>query len=137
MAGCARADALADQDAILARLNRWTVAFNTRDTAGTCDLFAPDLIATFRGGPDQGRQAVCRRIAHALANPDQSLHNQADVQEVIVSGDLAVVRLVWTQTIVRGAIRHVSREPGIDIFKRQPDGSWSIIRYLAFSADPD
>jgi hypothetical protein len=24
-----------------------------------------------------------------------------------------------------------SREPGLDVFSRQPDGTWNIIRYLA------
>ena len=24
-------------------------------------------------------------------------------------------------------------EPGMDIFRRQPDGSWKIMRYMAYS----
>jgi hypothetical protein len=44
------------------------------------------------------------------------------------------VRLVWTLKVKRaGATREtVSREPGIDIFRKQPDGRWKIIRYLAY-----
>jgi uncharacterized protein (TIGR02246 family) len=127
----------ADELAISQRLQRWTAAFNARDAAGTCDLFAPELIATFRGGPDRGRDAVCRRIADALGKASPQLHNALDIREIIVSGDIAVVRLVWTLTVRKGTTEHSSKEPGIDIFKRQSDGTWSIIRYLAFSTDRD
>ena len=50
-----------------------------------------------------------------------------------MSGDLAVVRLVWRLEIVSaGTAAKVSEEPGIDIFRKQPDGSWKIIRYIAY-----
>jgi steroid delta-isomerase len=141
LSAAAVTSALADTDpdrlAITQRLQSWTTAFNARDAAATCDLFAPDLIATFRGGPDRGRDAVCQRIADALAQPGVQLHNALDIREIIVAGDLAVVRVVWTATIREGTSERRSVEPGIDIFKRQGDGRWSIIRYLAFSTDRD
>jgi len=51
-----------------------------------------------------------------------------------VSGNLAVVRLVWRLEMVpaSAATAKVSEEPGIDIFRKQPDGSWKIIRYIAY-----
>ena len=57
-----------------------------------------------------------------------------DIKEVIVAGDLAVVRLVWRLKVtVPGAADAVeSKEPGLDVFRRQPDGSWKIIRYVAY-----
>jgi ketosteroid isomerase-like protein len=27
-------------------------------------------------------------------------------------------------------------EPGLDIFRRQPDGSWKIVRYIAYEEEP-
>ncbi|MGK2922970.1 MAG: YybH family protein [Methyloceanibacter sp.] len=48
-------------------------------------------------------------------------------------GDVAVVRLVWTLTIKEkdgGEIKSV--EPGMDVFQRQADGSWKIVRYMAY-----
>jgi len=46
------------------------------------------------------------------------------------------VRLVWMLTVKRqgdlaGAI---TKEPGLDIFRRQPDGSWKISRYMAYES---
>ena len=45
-----------------------------------------------------------------------------------------LVRLTWTSTVTGGPEGDVkSVEPGMDIFRRQPDGSWKIMRYLAYS----
>ncbi|HEX5325726.1 MAG TPA: nuclear transport factor 2 family protein [Acetobacteraceae bacterium] len=112
-------------------------AFNARDAAGTCDLFASNLISTVPGALDAGRDAVCSRLAALLARHDVELHYDLDIHEIIVSGDIAVVRLVWTLTSRRGSHRDTSKEAGMDIFDRQPDGTWSIIRFIAFTIDAD
>jgi len=131
------ADVVSDAAAISGRLRDWAEAFNARDATLACGLFAPDLIATVRGAPVRGRASVCSRLAAAMADPNERMRYVPDIQEIIVSGDLAVVRLVWTLTVQRGATSRTSEEPGLDIFRRQHDGAWSIIRYMAFSTDPD
>jgi len=56
-----------------------------------------------------------------------------DIKEIVVFGDVAVVRLVWTLTIKEKDGREFkSVEPGMDIFRRQADGSWKIVRYMAY-----
>ena len=133
----ALADAEADEAAIAARLGAWAEAFNARDASRICDLFAADLVSSMRGRPDEGRDAVCRRIASALADRGATLRYTPDIEEILVSGDLAVVRLVWTVTIQRGPSPAVTKEPGLDVFRREPDGQWRIIRFLAYSNAPD
>ena len=56
------------------------------------------------------------------------------IKEIIVSGDLAAVRLVWTLTVKRpGQVGGTATtEPGLDLFRRQGDGTWKIVRYLAY-----
>jgi len=67
-----------------------------------------------------------------------SLHyDSPDIREIIVSGDIAVVRLFWTLTARKGGEQSVTDEAGIDIFKRQPDGRWSIARFMSFSTAPN
>jgi steroid delta-isomerase len=40
---------------------------------------------------------------------------------------------VWTLTVrPAGGDSVTSREPGIDVFRRQDDGSWKIVRYLSY-----
>ena len=133
----ARADVEADKADIAARLQGWASAFNARDPAGVCDLFAPDLISTVPGVLAGGREVVCTRLAKLLADPSLRLTYHPDVSETIVSADLAVVRLFWTLTIERGTSRETSTEAGLDIFRRQPDGRWSIARFMAFTVDPN
>lgn len=136
-AASVRADPDADRAAIAGRLQRWADAFNARDAAGTCDLFARSLISTVPGALDSGQDAVCARLAALLAKPDLKLHYGLDIREIIVSGDIAVVRLFWTLTTERGTHRETSKEAGMDIFERQPGGTWSIIRFVAFTVEPD
>ncbi len=57
--------------------------------------------------------------------------------EIIVSGDIAVVRLTWTLTARVGSVTDTTREPAIDIFRRQPDGEWSIAQFIAFTTRPN
>ncbi len=133
--GSARADAEADQAAIAARLRDFTAAFNARDVAGACDIFASDLVSTMRGRPDNGREAVCKRIAAALADRGKTMLDAPDIEEIIVSGDLAVVRLIWNVAETEGGAARVSHEPGVDVFRRQPDGKWSIARFATFPPD--
>ncbi|MGO9421744.1 YybH family protein [Roseiarcus sp.] len=129
----ARADPDADKTAIAARLKAWADAFNARDAIEACDIFAPDLLSTMRGRADEGRDGVCRRIASALADRTRTIRYAPDIQEILVSGDLAFVRLVWSVTVQRGPSPAASKESGLDVFRRGPDGRWSIIRFLAYS----
>jgi len=126
-----------DKTAITARLKEWTDAFNARDAAKTCDLFSAELISTMRGRPDEGRDAVCRRIASTLANRNLNLRYTPRIDEIILSGDLAVVRLVWSLTTREGAKVVTWEEPGLDVFRREADGKWRIFRFLAFSTARD
>ncbi|RBP02698.1 steroid delta-isomerase [Roseiarcus fermentans] len=131
------ADPEADKAAIAARLETWAAAFNAHDAAAACDIFAPDLVATVRGAPERGRDAVCAGIASALADRTRTLRYVPDIREILVSGDLAVVRLAWSLTVARGPVPALQKEPGLDVFRRGPDGRWRIIRFLAYSNAPD
>ena len=75
----------------------------------------------------------------SLSDRSKSYQYSLVIKEIIVAGDLAVVRLVWTlkvQTQGLSALKSRSDEPGMDIFRRQPDGSWKISRYIAYEASP-
>ena len=122
-----------DKVAILERLEGWAAAFNARDAVGVCDLFTPNLVSTVPDAIEVGRDVVCERLAKLLANSQLSLHYDLDVREIIISGDIAVVRLFWTLTTRDGTVLTVDTEAGMDVFERQADGVWSIARFLAFT----
>ena len=64
--------------------------------------------------------------------PDLNFDNP-DVHEILVAGDVAVVRLTWTLTTQVNGAKDTTTEEGMDIFRRQPDGRWSIARFIAFT----
>jgi ketosteroid isomerase-like protein len=69
-----------------------------------------------------------------LARSDIQLHyDNPDVHEIVVVGDVAVVRLTWTLTTQVNGAKDKTAEKGIDILRRQPDGRWSIARFVAFT----
>jgi steroid delta-isomerase len=120
--------------AIRAALSEWALAFNAGDSAAVCALFAPELRFDYRGFPERGFAEVCGQLQASLADPNRKYAYDVTIKEVLVLGDLAAVRLTWTLTVRRpGEVGGIaSREPGLDIFRRQPDGSWKIVRYIAY-----
>ena len=126
----------AAETAIRSALAQWTSDFNARDSSRICDLFAKDLRYDFRGLPERDYDALCGLLHKALADRTKQIVYSHDIREIIISGDLAIVRLTWTVKLtIPGAPNAVeSKEPGLDVFRRQPDGSWKIVRYIAYEA---
>ena len=44
---------------------------------------------------------------------------------------------MWTLTVRKGAEQDATPEGGIDVFRRQPDGRWSIARMATFPMRPN
>lgn len=138
MAPAARAEDAADRAAITARLDSFATDFNARDAVAACRIFAPTLIATLPGKLEETRAGLCTNLARVLARPDLSLsYARPDIREIILSGNLAVVRLIWTLTARRGAASDTTEESGLDIFQRQADGRWAITRFATFTMRPN
>jgi steroid delta-isomerase len=130
--GAARAadDPAAD---IRAALEHWRLDFNARRAAHICDLFAPGLLYDFQGLPEQTYPLLCARLHRALADRTKSFQYGLRIKEVILGRSLAVVRLTWISTVTpSGGQGKTTNEPGLDVFERQADGQWQIIRYLAY-----
>ena len=119
---------------VAAALTQWMADFNAGRLGKVCDLFARDLRADFRGQPERGYDAQCGLLQRSLADGARAFSYALTIKEILVSGDTAVVRLTWTLTIrPKDTDREVtSVEPGVDVFRRQSDGRWRIIRYIAY-----
>jgi uncharacterized protein (TIGR02246 family) len=134
----ARADPAADKAAIMDRLQRWTAAFNAKDPTPVCDLFTPDLVYSIPEVAHGTREMLCTNLAKMLARSDVQLHyDNPEVHDIVVAGDIAVVRLTWTLTTEVNGAKDTTKEEGMDIFQRQADGTWSIARFIAFTTRPN
>lgn len=116
-------------------LTQWKADFNAGRADKVCDLFARDLRADFRGQPERGYDALCALLRRSLADPARAYTYALAIKEILVWGDTAVVRLTWTLTVRRrdSGKATTSVEPGLDVFRRQSDGHWRIVRYMAYA----
>jgi steroid delta-isomerase len=123
----------AEQAAVRARLVKWTNDFNAGKVEESCDLFAAELRYDYRGLPERNYQDMCAGLRRALTDPSKHYSYGLAIKDIFVFGDMAAVRLVWTLTLTSaGGPPKVSHEHGIDVFRRQPDGAWRIIRFVAY-----
>ena len=119
--------------AIRSALDEWQSAFNNRDERHVCDLFARDLTANYQGQPERDYASLCQLLQNSVQDPEKTYRYSFDIDEIMVFGATAIVRLVWTLEIENpGAASQILGEPAIDIFRRQDDGAWKISRYLAY-----
>jgi uncharacterized protein (TIGR02246 family) len=135
VAPAGRAVADTAEDAIRATFAQWTKDFNAGNAEAVCQLFSPELRYDFRGYPERDYNDVCRLLHRSLSDASKRYAYALDIREIIVSGDLAVVRLAWTLTVTLPNGQVVkSVEPGMDILRKSPEGQWKIIRYIAYEA---
>jgi steroid delta-isomerase len=125
------AGAIADDAAdIRTRLQQWTASFNARDKADACDLFSKSLISDVRGQGEANYETRCAIISKALDDPKRSFHYDLNIKEVIIAQTVAIVRLDWILKISPGDV--TSTETGLDVFQKESDGRWRIIRYMSY-----
>jgi steroid delta-isomerase len=126
------------QAAIRGALTQWMEAFNAGDVEKACALFAPDLIAQVRGQGERGYAAQCDLLKRSLSDPIKTYSYALVVKEILVAGDVAVVRLTWTLKVRQKDTGKeiTSDEFGIDVFRRQADGSWKIARFMSYDTSP-
>jgi ketosteroid isomerase-like protein len=129
------------QSAIRAALLNWATYFNTGDAERACGLFAADLRYDYRGAPERRRADMCSLLQRSLGDKTRRFHYSPEIKEIIVSGRLAIVRIVWTLTVTpvdstgnATGNNDVTKEFGLDVFQKQPDGVWKITRFLAYDA---
>lgn len=141
--GCANGtaphhDPAKDRAAIETALRQWPSDFNAENLPATCGLFADDVVLSYPDSPDRGHAAFCDQMRRLFDDPSRTFsYAPPDIREILVDGDLATVRLIWTLTVRDGSGRvlETAEENGLDVFRRQADGSWKIHVSHAFTQD--
>jgi steroid delta-isomerase len=125
----------AAENEIRSAIENWRSAFNARDEDRVCALFAPDLVANYQGEPERDYSSLCEMLRAAVRDPYVAYRYSVEINEIVVYGETAIVRLVWALEIEKaGSPKQTIEEPAVDILHRQVDGSWKISRYSAYPA---
>jgi ketosteroid isomerase-like protein len=125
-----RPDPVADEAAIRARLGLWVEQYNAGDYPAAATIWAPDLVGWMGGGPDDTYER--QQEAAGRAPPADPPRFSLTVNEVLVDGDLAVVRATWEEQ----AKGKVTVYKSFEVWRRQPDGLWKIARWIDAGPEP-
>ncbi len=132
-----RNNTTADVTAIKVALYRWQEAFNRGDHKSTLEIWAPgDVVVSYPGRPDRTyRDIVASAETH---DPNTEETTFVDIEEVIVSGDLAFVRDTWRHTVRQkqsGSTRQL-RLRSIEIWRKLPQAGWRVTRAMLYDDTP-
>lgn len=123
------ADNAAAEKQIRAALAGWVEAANRGDYKAASTVWAPDLIGWAPDGPDDTYEREAAYAKLPIKAPDTTY--ALTINEVIVDGSLAVVRDTWTQTTKQAAgTDKVDMFRSYEVWRRQPDASWKISRWI-------
>jgi uncharacterized protein (TIGR02246 family) len=118
-----------DEQAIRDVIALWHRATRAGDVETVLTLMAEDVVFLVAGQPPmRGRGAFERGLRGLLSN--HRIESTGDVQDVEVSGDLAYSWAILNVRVVPVAGGDVVVRSGstLSVFRRQPDGSWVLIR---------
>jgi steroid delta-isomerase len=117
--------------AIRAALADWVAAANRQDWRAAAGVWAPDLIGWYPGQPDATYAKELAQAARPRSGRKPTRYH-VTVNEVLVSGPLAVVRDTWRFTTGTGsADSTVAVVRSFEVWRRQPDGAWKIARWIS------
>ena len=117
--------------AIRAALAQWVAAANRQDWRAAAEIWAPDLVGWYPGQPDDTYAKELAQSAHPRRRPKPTRY-EVTVNEVLVSGSLAVVRDTWRFTTGSGSMDStVAVVRSFEVWRHQPDGAWKIARWIS------
>lgn len=144
LAGCdpaaerSGASAPAEAEAAIAEFNRrYLAAINEGDSDALAALTTDDhMLISSGGAPLVGKQALIDAMTSAFARFD--FDESWAPEETVVSGDLAYQRGTFVVIAAPKAGGEPSRTTGnfMRIYRRQPDGTWLMVRDMFNSNQP-
>jgi ketosteroid isomerase-like protein len=116
---------------IRAALARWVAAANRQDWRAAAEIWAPDLIGWYPGQPDDSYAKEMAQASHPRPGRKPTRY-EVTVNEVMVSGPMAVVRDTWRFTTGSGSPdSSVAVVRSFEVWRRQPDRAWKIARWIS------
>jgi uncharacterized protein (TIGR02246 family) len=120
---------LQDEDAIRALIQLWHERTASGDVPGVLSLMTDDAVFLTAGRPAMTGKAAFEKVLRT-ALESARIESSANVEEVLVSGDLACARAFLSVRVIpmngpAGAKRH---GPTLSVFVRSREGAWLLKR---------
>lgn len=110
----------------------WSNAFNHKDLAATCGLFAKNISANYQGAPVKNYDVLCGGFKFVFSKPQEYQYSYK-INQVYRSDKLAAVRITWYLRISQhGKVISSGQDEGLDIFEQNSHGDWKIVNYLGY-----
>ncbi len=117
-----------DVEAITAWLAELTAAVNAGDPEGVQALYAADAVFSPPDAPSLTAEEL--RSLYGVMFEESTFDFTSDVIEVVVSGDLAVLRASYEETVTPTGEGEPYDQAGtwLVVLRKQPDGAWKLWR---------
>ena len=114
-------------------LSDWVNATNRKDSAAANEIWADKVLGWFPGAPEFSNSAAFAAAGLPEKKGASYSTYELKIDEVAVSGSLAAVYDIWTETAhFEGSsvtVRRVIR--GSELWRRQSNGKWKIVRWVS------
>lgn len=116
-------------DEIKKAIEGFKKAYDAGNLEGILAYYTEDLIKLRDGAPAETKRDLASRVAAVFERFNSTV--DATVEEVISSGDLAVVRGTFhvTLTSKQGGDEHVLDRRYLEVWRKQ-DGQWKVARTM-------
>ena len=114
-------------------LGDWIEATNRRDHVAANSIWTPDVVGWFPSSDEFTVDAAFVVAGLPKKRGDSYSTYEIKIEEIALSGSLAAVHDIWTETLhfdsSKITVRRVIR--GSEMWRRQPDGKWKIARWVS------
>jgi ketosteroid isomerase-like protein len=122
-----------DEETLRRHIRTYADAVERRDPDTIMALFARDILLSYPGIPDQDYETLRKEYAQMRSRPEDEVTTRPDIEEVLVSGDLAVLRIVWNTTVRKAGSELASRQmKDLQVWRREASGDWKFVRGIHF-----
>ena len=128
------------QDSLLIRaaVIRTGTAFNQQLPDTILSFYSKEILVSFPGVPDTKYRDFAAAFNKMMSDTTVKRITKDSIEEIIVSGDMAVVRVNWITTTIQqsppGQTTRIARD--LQVWRKEQDGDWKFFRGMWFREPP-
>ncbi|MDQ3282128.1 MAG: DUF4440 domain-containing protein [Acidobacteriota bacterium] len=132
---CAHTREARDVEALRQNILTYTAAVNAGHPERAVPLFAKDIITSFPGIRDADYKTLAEDYAEmGKLESGVTVTTQPHIEEILISGNLGIARIVWTTTTTRADPPSTTTRymKDLQVWRRDPDGLWRFARGMHY-----